>query len=66
MNAEIAVRTHADNTSAIMAKIKEIDAFLVQAWELHIITDYSEVIKIQKEIGAAAMAELDKLMKETA
>lgn len=66
MNVQIAVRANADNTTAIMAKIKEIDKFLVDAWELHLIADYNEVLKLQKEIGQAAMNELDKLQKEIA
>lgn len=65
-DAQIAVRTHANNTDKIMQHLKSIETFLKTAYELHIIDSYNEVIRIQKQVGQAAMAELEKVMKEIA
>jgi hypothetical protein len=66
INAALAVRRHADDTSKIMADINRLNDFVKQAFELHMIAKYDDVLKIQREIGQAAMAELEKLQREIA
>lgn len=66
IDAQISVRAHANDTNKIMQDLKNIEAFLKTAYDLHLIDNYNEVIKIQKLVGQAAMAELDKIMKEIA
>lgn len=64
IDAQIAVRRHAADTSKIMEDINRLNDFVKQAFELHLISNYDDVLKIQREIGAAAMDELEKLMNE--
>lgn len=66
IDAQISVRAHANDTNKIMQDLKNIEAFLKTAYDLHLIDNYNEVIKIQKLVGQAAMSELDKIMKEIA
>lgn len=66
IDAQIAVRRHANDTDKIMQDLKNIEAFLKTAYELHIIDNYDEVIKIQRQVGQAAMDELEKVLKEIA
>ena len=66
IDAQIAVRRHANDTDKIMQELKNIETFLKTAYELHIIDNYDEVIKIQRQVGQAAMDELEKVLKEIA
>lgn len=64
--AKLAVRNYAHDTNKMMEEIKRINSFIQESYEMYLINEYSEVIKLQKEIGLAAMEELDKLQKEIA
>lgn len=48
----------------ITADLNKINDFLKIAYELHLIDDYDDVLKLQKQIGSAAMEEYKKLTEE--
>jgi len=64
--AQLMVRQYAHDTDKIMEEIKRINNFIQEAYENYLINDYSDVLKLQREIGAAAMEELEKVIKEVA
>lgn len=53
-----------NNPDKITADLNKINDFLKIAFELHLIDDYNDVLKLQKQIGSAAMEEYKKLTEE--
>lgn len=53
------IHYHSNEPEKISKKLKQIDDFLKMAADLYIIEDYSEVTKIMKEIGEAALSEYE-------
>lgn len=68
IDGQIAVSTNLafNNPNKITSDLNKINDFLKVAFELHLIDDYNDVLKLQKQIGAAAMEEYEKLTKEGA
>ena len=68
IDGQIAVSTNLafNNPNKITSDRNKINDFLKTAFELHLIDDYNDVLKLQKQIGAAAMEEYEKLTKEGA
>lgn len=68
IDGQIAVSTNLafNNPNKITSDLNKINNFLKVAFELHLIDDYNDVLKLQKQIGAAAMEEYEKLTKEGA
>ena len=68
IDGQIAVSTSLafNNPNKITSDLNKINDFLKTAFELHLIDDYNDVLKLQKQIGAAAMEEYEKLTKEGA
>ncbi len=68
IDGQIAVSTNLafNNPNKITSELNKINNFLKTAFELHLIDDYNDVLKLQKQIGAAAMEEYEKLTKEGA
>lgn len=68
IDGQIAVSTNLafNNPNKITLDLNKINDFLKTAFELHLIDDYNDVLKLQKQIGAAAMEEYEKLTKEGA
>lgn len=68
IDGQIAVSTNLafNNPNKITSDLNKINDFLKTAFELHLIDDYNDVLKLQKQIGAAAMEEYEKLTKEGA
>lgn len=66
IDGQIAVSTNLvfNNPDKITSDLNKINDFLKIAFELHLIDDYNDVLKLQKQIGSAAMKEYEKLTKE--